>query len=132
MKFQFNDGGRKEAGYKGLVGDCVVRAVVIANDLDYKTTYRKISLINANTGRGKTVRRGVIPSLTNQTLRDLGWKKLPMDRKLRFRADNLPKRKKLIIQTRRHVCAVIDGVLMDTWDSTKSGDALIESIWVRK
>ena len=33
MKFQFNDGGRVVAGYKGSAGDCVVRSVAISTGL---------------------------------------------------------------------------------------------------
>jgi hypothetical protein len=39
MKFQYNDGGRQQAGYKGKTGDCVVRAIAIAADLPYQTVY---------------------------------------------------------------------------------------------
>ena len=31
MEFNFNDGGRAKAGYKGRAGDCVARAIVIAS-----------------------------------------------------------------------------------------------------
>jgi hypothetical protein len=46
MKFQFSDGGRVAAGYKGSAGDCVVRSVAIATGLPYQqsttslTSYR--------------------------------------------------------------------------------------------
>ena len=30
MEFNFNDGGRAKAGYKGRTGDCVARAIAIA------------------------------------------------------------------------------------------------------
>ena len=33
MEFNFNDGGRADAGYKGRTGDCVTRAVAIAAEL---------------------------------------------------------------------------------------------------
>jgi len=132
MKFQFNDGGRKEAGYKGSVGDCVTRALVIANDLDYKTTYRRLSQEMLLVGRDKTARNGIAPSVTTKALMDLGWKKVAIQGKKRFRADNLPKRKKVIVRLHRHLCVVIDGVIQDTWDSSKNGDALIQEIWVKK
>lgn len=39
MKFTFNDGGRKEAGFKGETGDCVTRAIAIATEKPYQEVY---------------------------------------------------------------------------------------------
>ena len=35
-KFNYNDGGRLEAGYKGQTGDCVCRAICIATGKPYQ------------------------------------------------------------------------------------------------
>jgi hypothetical protein len=32
MKFNYNDGGREAAGFKGFTGDCVCRAIAIATE----------------------------------------------------------------------------------------------------
>ncbi len=37
------DGGRKDAGYKGSVGDCVIRAIAVATEQDYQTVYDDIT-----------------------------------------------------------------------------------------
>jgi hypothetical protein len=34
--FQFNDGGRANAGFKGMTGDCATRAIAIVTELPYK------------------------------------------------------------------------------------------------
>lgn len=39
MKFNYNDGGRADAGYKGKTGDCVCRAISIATERPYKEIY---------------------------------------------------------------------------------------------
>lgn len=39
MKYQRNDGGRKAAGYKGITGDCVCRAIAIGTGQPYQTVY---------------------------------------------------------------------------------------------
>jgi len=39
MEFQFNDGGREAAGFKGKTGDCVTRSIVIATGLPYQKVY---------------------------------------------------------------------------------------------
>jgi len=37
MRFRTNDGGRREAGWKGKnAGDCVPRAIAVALDLQYR------------------------------------------------------------------------------------------------
>jgi hypothetical protein len=38
-EFIFNDGGRADAGYKGLTGDCAVRSIAIATGLPYQKVY---------------------------------------------------------------------------------------------
>ena len=43
MKYQFNDGGRKAAGFKGTAGDCGARAMAIALSLDYKAVYKELA-----------------------------------------------------------------------------------------
>jgi len=35
MEHQYNDGGRKAAGFKGDTGDCVARSIAIASGLHY-------------------------------------------------------------------------------------------------
>lgn len=39
IHFQYNDGGRAAAGYRGETGDCACRAVAIATGLPYATVY---------------------------------------------------------------------------------------------
>lgn len=42
MEFQYNDGGRAEASYKGNTGDCVVRSITIATGKPYQDVYDAI------------------------------------------------------------------------------------------
>ena len=39
MQFQYNDGGRAKAGFKGTTGDCVCRAIAIATERPYREIY---------------------------------------------------------------------------------------------
>ena len=43
MQFQYNDGGRKEAGYEGHAGDCVTRAIAIATQKPYQEVYTALN-----------------------------------------------------------------------------------------
>ncbi|WP_231970582.1 hypothetical protein [Polynucleobacter necessarius] len=42
LGFEFNDGGREAAGFKGGAGDCVVRAIAIAAELPYMEVYEDL------------------------------------------------------------------------------------------
>ena len=39
MRLIENDGGRAKAGYKGITGECVVRAISIAIEKPYQEVY---------------------------------------------------------------------------------------------
>jgi len=51
--FNYNDGGRARAGYKGYAGDCVCRAISIASERPYNEVYEALSQGNATQRRGK-------------------------------------------------------------------------------
>jgi len=40
--WEYDDGGRKRAGFKGTTGDCVVRAIAIAAELPYQQVYDEL------------------------------------------------------------------------------------------
>ena len=41
--FQFNDGGRAAAGFRGEAGDCVTRAIAIATEQPYQDVYAALN-----------------------------------------------------------------------------------------
>ncbi len=53
MTFQFNDGGRSEAGFKGTTGDCVTRAIAIATGKPYQEVYYALNALAVNERIGK-------------------------------------------------------------------------------
>ena len=63
MDFVYNDGGRAAAGYKGRVGDCVVRAIAIATQKPYQDVYDAINVLalaeRTRRGRRSSARSGV-------------------------------------------------------------------------
>jgi hypothetical protein len=59
MSYQYNDGGRSAAGFKGKAGDCVVRSICIAMNLDYKATYKLLAQANKDYGNEKSARNGL-------------------------------------------------------------------------
>lgn len=48
MEFKHNDGGRSEAGYKGITGDCAVRAISIVTGKSYQEVYDAINYLAKN------------------------------------------------------------------------------------
>lgn len=144
MKYVFNDGGRQVAGYKGLTGDCVARAIAIASGEPYKKVYGTLAKGNQNQRQGKitsskdgvrTARSGI--STTRQWFSDymtsLGFKWTPtmfigQGCKVHLKAEELPMGK-LVISVSKHYTAVIDGVLNDTYDCSRGGTRCVYGYW---
>ena len=48
LELKINDGGREAAGYKGKVGDCVVRSIAIVTNLSYQKIYDDLYKANGD------------------------------------------------------------------------------------
>lgn len=152
MKFdyEFSDGGRSAAGYRvQRVNDCVVRAIAIVTKKDYKQIYRDLQARQRDYYQrrgyvsGRNVNDGVLEDVSDPYLKAIGWDKIydsSREAPKRFRPDNLPKRKNLIVfiaysrkgqRDCRHAIAIQDGKIKDTWDSG-AVDAVIRKIYVKK
>lgn len=141
MKWTFNDGGRKAAGYTGTTGDCVCRAISIISGLPYQDVYDRINQHaererpGAKRRRGKrsSARNGVFKSTYKRLLTELGFKWTPTMQigsgcKVHLRAHELPPGK-LIVAVSKHLCAVIDGVIHDTHDPSRDGTRCVYGYW---
>ena len=148
MEFNFNDGGRAEAGYKGRTGDCVTRAVAIAAELPYKEVYDRLAEGNANqrvtkrsrktTARQKTASHGI--STTRKWFKDymksLGFKwvstmGIGTGCKVHLKSDELPSGR-VIARVTRHYCAVIDGVINDTYNPSRDETRCVYGYWIKQ
>jgi cellobiose-specific phosphotransferase system component IIA len=137
LGFIYNDGGRADAGYKGSTGDCVVRAIAIAEQRDYEEVRRELMEYNrnyANTSRsriakkiqkrGATTRRGNWKRVYEKLLDNNGWTKHAKirvgstDRCYMLKSD-IPSGR-VLLKVRRHLVACVDHVINDTWDSRES------------
>lgn len=127
LPFVIDDGGRSKAGFRGRADDCVARAVAIAANLPYAEVYAVIAKgVGAERGsKSATARRGV--HTQRKWFRDymcelgftwvarmhvgtgctthLSHGELPMGR--------------LVVSLSKHVSAVIDGVIHDTFDPSR-------------
>ncbi len=121
--FVYNDGGRSAAGYKGLTGDCVVRAIAIATGLPYQHVYdlanefSKRERLTKKRRKRSSARTGVGIPTSRRIMEHLGWEWVPtmmigQGCKVHLRSDELP-RGRLVVQVTHHFVAVIDGVIHD-------------------
>src|SRR5215472_2861739 len=130
MRFQFNDGGRAEAGFKGKTGDCVTRAIAIATAKPYSEVYDDINTLLQSKRQTKRIRKSsartrVPRRVEREYLASLGWQWTPMMQigqgcKVHLRDGEVPGGR-LIVCVSGHMVAVIDGVIHDTYDPSRDG-----------
>lgn len=138
LSFAYNDGGRAESGFRGDVGDCVVRAIAIATGLPYIKVYQDLKQRNKEyaetrrTRRAKTLlRKGSSPrdgnfrEIYEEYLKDLGWTFTPTmgfgtGCTVHLRKDELPSGI-LICRVSRHLVTVIEGEINDTYNPSRGG-----------
>jgi len=139
MKYQYNDGGRSAAGFKGDTGDCVTRAIAIALDRPYSEIYDGLNGCRDNMRqtkrvRGSSARTGVSRVIYDNYLDQRGWKFVPTMKigsgcKVHLRADELPAGR-IICRVSHHLVAVIDGVIQDTFDCSRNGTRCVYGYYV--
>ena len=132
MEWIDNDGGRtKLAGFKGRAGDCVARAISIAAPLGYDVVYRQLK---DRMGLGQTPRNGVPRKIYAPFIKELGGRWIPLHKigqKDIFRVKNVAEfyhDKRVIVRCRKHVFAMIDGVVHDTWNQHE--EKMVYGVWV--
>jgi hypothetical protein len=135
LGFIFDDGGRETAGFKGKTGDCVTRSIAIVTGKPYKEVYDALfnEQEDLSTGRsrvaravrrkGASPRDGVHRKAYDKYLRSIGMKWIPCMSigtgcKVHLRKDELPSGK-LIVRVSKHLTAVIDGVIHDTFNPSR-------------
>jgi len=148
MEFEYNDGGREAAGYTGKAGDCVTRAISIAAKLDYQMVYdelrqhsdeysntRRNKIAKSIAKKGSTPRNGVHKPIIREFLKQKGWEWHPTMRigqgcTTHLLASELPSGR-LIVSVSRHLVAVIDGVIHDTYDCSRFGTRCVYGYYTK-
>ena len=142
IEFRYNDGGRKQAGYKGYAGDCVARAIAIATDIPYQQIYDKLAEGNASQRASKhtpkqarSANHGVWTKRKwfKDYMISLGFvwtatMQIGSGCKTHLRSNELPSGR-LVVMVSKHACAVIDGVLLDTYDCSREGTRCVYGYW---
>jgi len=135
MKYKYNDGGREQAGYKGNARDCVTRAISIASGLPYKQVYKDINSLAKEMRVECGARTGVPKTVYAKYLDELGFEWVPTMRigsgcKVHLVDSELPTGK-IIVRLSRHLCAVVDGVINDTYDCSRGGSRCVYGYWIK-
>ena len=136
INYVYDDGGREAAGFKGEAGDCVVRAISIGTNKPYKEVYDAMGEAFAAAGfarsgnidvtrrrkdsttrkdRQRDGRKGY--RIQRQVMKDFGLELIRLKSRSRmtytqayaFAGD-------CVVTTTKHVCALKDGALHDTFD----------------
>jgi hypothetical protein len=140
MRFQYNDGGRQAAGYKGLTGDCACRAIAIATEQPYQAVYDALNELAKRERIGKrkrgksNARTGVYIATVRTYMMRLGWDWVPTmfigcGCKVHLREDELPLGR-LLVNVSRHFTTVIDGVIHDTGNPDRGGTRCVYGYWM--
>lgn len=135
MEWEYNDGGRKDAGYKGHTGDCVCRAICIAANLPYEQVYNDLSEGNAMQRKTKGTKlknkRSAAEGINTtrkwfkKYMQSLGFEWVPtmligQGCKVHLTEGELPMGR-LVVAVSKHYTAVIDGVINDTYNPSERG-----------
>lgn len=149
MNYQYDDGGRSDAGYKGKTGDCVTRSIAIATGKPYKevyealTKYAKAYAMSRNDAQAKYMRmhgtsprNGVHRNVYQSYLESIGWvwistMGIGSGCEVHLKADELPSGT-IIARVSKHMSAVVDGVVHDIFDPSRNGRRCVYGYFKRK
>jgi len=147
--WKYNDGSRYNYFKGKQVGDCVIRAIAIATDKDYLEVYKDIKEQNklyAKNNRdyvakqirqsSPSPRNGVYTKVYKPYLQSLGWSYyatmgIGTGCKVHVKSEELPKGR-LILSLSKHLTAMVDGVINDTYDCTRGGTRCVYSFLYHK
>jgi hypothetical protein len=130
LEFIYNDGGRKEAGFKGETNDCVTRAIAIATQLPYRVVYDGLNLVSKSERLSKRKRKksssrtGIFKATYRKYLKSIGWEWVPIMSigkgcTIHLKTNELPTGK-LVVRLSKHLTCVADGVIHDTFDPSRN------------
>jgi hypothetical protein len=147
LPFQYNDGGRVDTGFKGKAGDCVARAIAIAAQRSYGETYCDLAAIQVRMPKTKRRKKAGIKSARNGVyirsklfkdyMKRLGFIWMPTMQigsgcKTHLAVGELPPLGRLVVQVSKHMVAVIDGVIHDTYDPSRDGTRCVYGYYIKE
>jgi hypothetical protein len=123
--YNFNDANSPRSANSGY---CAVRALVIAEDMDWKDAERHVRVYAKAGKTGGTISRGVFKEDYDAALKALGfkWVSAPSFEGRKAKAADL--KGTVIARQARHFVCVIDGVVNDVWDCSHK---MIYGYWAK-
>ena len=154
LGYEYDDGGRQAAGYKGSTGNCVVRAIAITTDFGYQHVYDAMADAMKCAGYARSgnayatrKRKDGKPAKGNglngrqvqeMVLRHFGFEKVKLAKGPRpTYAEAHKAYGECIVSTTKHMAALKGGALRDTFDGREydygdiAGERKAMSVWVR-
>ena len=139
--YKFNDGGRAAAGRKGSARDCVARALAILTQRDYTECYKALATANKVYYGSRSARNGIHAKVFDKVFAEFGLRKVKLGRCKPTYSQAHAEHGDCIVTTAKHMCAIVDGDLQDTfdgraYDGTCYGKSAHEqrkamSVWIR-
>jgi len=133
-----DDGGRAAAGFRGDTGDCVTRAVAIVTGRPYREVYDELNAFcrqheHLRGHRPSAARTGIEKRTTRAYLAGLGLAWTPVmgigtGCRVHLTPGELPDGR-LIVSVTKHITAVIDGTVHDTYDPCRDGTRCVYGYW---
>lgn len=151
--YTYDDGGRSDAGFKGDTGDCAVRAIAILTRTPYADVYERMAACMRIAGYGASgnayrqrPRRDLKPAISARDLQNLvktsyGLHRVKLGHGPRpTYSEGWALHGDCLVGTARHVAAIVDGDLRDTFDGrfydgtryggTPTDERKAQSIWI--
>lgn len=128
MKFEYDDGGRS-LYFKGIVGDCVTRALAIALNMDYKAIYDDIKSIV-----GYSPRNGIENKDVRRLMKNYGFEwhatmGIGTGCKTHLKDGEIPQN--CICNLSGHVVCVKNNTIRDLADCSRGGKRCVYGYWTR-
>jgi len=132
IKFIKTDGGRAAAGFSSTADDCVARSIAIITDRPYKEIHDELTEWQ---GFSADAGGNLCGDYTyKKFIENLGFKWIPTMKigsgcKVHLRESELPKGR-IIARVSAHLVAVIDGVIYDNHDCSRSGKRCVYGYFI--
>lgn len=129
LEWVYDDGGRSKYFRTQHVRDCVIRAICIATQRDYKEVYKEVAKF-----LGYTPRNGVKNKDTKKLMTYFGFEwhatmGIGTGCTTHLAKDEIPMNQPIICNCSCHLVAVVNGILRDTHDSSREGTRCVYGYW---
>lgn len=127
-----DDGGRSKYFKAEKVGDCVTRSIAIASGMDYKEVYDELFALAKSSPRDGVSRSVIRKYMAAKGYEWVSTMTFGKGVTNHLRKGEVPMQGAIICNCSRHLVAVIDGVVHDTYDPARDGGRAVYGYWIVK